>query len=410
MDVDVSRLPRPGGAVGSSSGISGPLAALGRSFSSPSANKRRGSVSVASSSSATLSSLASGGAMMSASASSAALSDGGGCGDPTPSAASPGAAAATPTAAAAAAAGAGASPPGSPLQLPTSPVSTPGASLSTAGAGGADWVVGVNDDDACGAGSEPAAIAVGGGGGYPHDVTAAAAAPDASPAAGAVTVAVPAPTTPPATAAAATAADAGAAAVPPSIAARAAPRTNPLALRVAMVATKAPSEPPAMLQATLSAMLAQEWPVRFDVWLADEDTPVPEMAAWCEAHGVRVSCRKGVEGYHNKEWPRRRRCKEGNLAYFYDTHAHGAYDVVCQFDADHVPRADYLKHVVPCFADATVGYVACPSICGANADVSWAVRGRLCESSVAAPVGRESALRGQRWWMLWRALHSALPW
>jgi hypothetical protein len=116
-----------------------------------------------------------------------------------------------------------------------------------------------------------------------------------------------------------------------SVLARSAPRINPLELRVAMVVTKAPSEPVAMLQATLGACLAQEWPVRFDVWLADKD-PVPDMAAWCAAHGVRVSCHKGVPGYLNPEWPRRRRCKEGNLAYFYDKYGYAAYDVVCQFD------------------------------------------------------------------------------
>jgi hypothetical protein len=51
--------------------------------------------------------------------------------------------------------------------------------------------------------------------------------------------------------------------------------------------------------------------------------------------------------------------------------------VVCQFDADHVPDPSYLSAVLPLFVNPRIGYVACPSICDANKDVSWAVRGRL---------------------------------
>jgi hypothetical protein len=164
------------------------------------------------------------------------------------------------------------------------------------------------------------------------------------------------------------------------------------AFRVAMVATKAPSEPVEMLQRTLSAMLEQDWRGAYDVWLADED-PTSEMRGWCEAHGVRISCRKGAEGYHNAEWPRRRRCKEGNLAWFYDNYGYALYDVVCQFDADHVPTEGYLSSVVPAFLQPRVGYVACPSICDANRDVSWAVRGRLyLEAYMHGPLGASKAL------------------
>ena len=94
-----------------------------------------------------------------------------------------------------------------------------------------------------------------------------------------------------------------------------APDPVPGRWRVAMIVTKTPSEPFSVLQRTLTAMLAQDYP--HDTWLADED-PQPETIAWCAAHGVRISSRKGVADYHRAEWPRRTRCKEGNLAYFYD--------------------------------------------------------------------------------------------
>ncbi|MEI2301645.1 glycosyltransferase family 2 protein [Ensifer sp. MJa1] len=145
--------------------------------------------------------------------------------------------------------------------------------------------------------------------------------------------------------------------------------------RIAMVVTKAPSEPFAVVRKTLSAMLDQTG-CNFDVWLADED-PSAETFAWCAAHGVFVSTRKGIADYHRATWPRRTRCKEGNLAYFYDHYGYARYDFVAQFDADHVPEPTYLVEVLRPFNDASVGYVSAPSICDANAAESWAARGRL---------------------------------
>lgn len=147
--------------------------------------------------------------------------------------------------------------------------------------------------------------------------------------------------------------------------------------RYAMVVTKAPSEPFAVVEKTLRAMLAQDVP--HDTWLADED-PQPETLAWCKAQGVQVSTRKGVAAYHQKVWPRRTRCKEGNLAYFYDLYGYDRYDrydIVAQLDADHVPQAGYLRQMLLPFADPRVGYVSAPSICSQNAAQSWAARTRL---------------------------------
>jgi len=90
---------------------------------------------------------------------------------------------------------------------------------------------------------------------------------------------------------------------------------EPQDLRVAMVVTKAPSEPWPLVQHTLEAMLAQAGD--HDIWLADEQ-PTDAVRQWCERHGVKLSSRAGVSDYHRPTWPRRTRCKEGNLAYFYD--------------------------------------------------------------------------------------------
>lgn len=167
-------------------------------------------------------------------------------------------------------------------------------------------------------------------------------------------------------------------------------RTNPKLplpeLRVAMVVTKAPSEPWPMVEKTLRAMLAQDMPYAYDVWLADE-RPSGKTLRWCKGHGVHVSSRHGVAEYHQPTWPRRTKSKEGNLSYFYDKHGYARYDVVAQLDADHVPAPGYLKEMVRPFADPSVGYVAAPSVCDANEEKGWTVKGRLHrEASLHGPV------------------------
>jgi cellulose synthase/poly-beta-1,6-N-acetylglucosamine synthase-like glycosyltransferase len=144
--------------------------------------------------------------------------------------------------------------------------------------------------------------------------------------------------------------------------------------RIAMVATKATSEPFELAVKMLKAMKAQD--LQADVWLADED-PTPQMRAWCEENGVYLSTRKGVAAYHKMTWPRRTRCKEGNLAYFYDHYGYERYDFVAQMDADHIPTPGYLRAMIQPFLNPEVGYVSAPSICDANAKESWVARGRL---------------------------------
>jgi cellulose synthase (UDP-forming) len=147
-------------------------------------------------------------------------------------------------------------------------------------------------------------------------------------------------------------------------------------LRAAMLVTKAPSEPWPVARKTLEAMLAQDYPRPYDVWLCDE-APTDETRAWCGTHGVLLSTREGIDDYHRATWPRRTKCKEGNVAYFYDNHGYSDYDVVVQLDCDHVPTATYLTEMVRPFADPAIGYVAAPSINDSNAASSWSARGRL---------------------------------
>jgi cellulose synthase/poly-beta-1,6-N-acetylglucosamine synthase-like glycosyltransferase len=148
------------------------------------------------------------------------------------------------------------------------------------------------------------------------------------------------------------------------------------AVRIAFVVTRAPSESWSTARNTLAAMLAQDCTVPYDVWLCDE-APDDKVRRWCADNGVQLSTRFGVSEYHRDTWPRRTKCKEGNLAYFYDHWGYQDYDVVAQLDCDHVPTPTYLSAMVRPFTDPAVGYVAAPSVCDLNAANSWAARGRL---------------------------------
>ncbi|WP_207918915.1 glycosyltransferase family 2 protein [Saccharopolyspora karakumensis] len=148
------------------------------------------------------------------------------------------------------------------------------------------------------------------------------------------------------------------------------------AVRTAMVVTKAPSEPWSMVRRTLQAMLVQRYPGPYDVWLCDED-PTDEALRWCAESGVLVSTRRDRPDYHRSAWPRRTKCKEGNLTFFYDHWGYEHYDVVAQLDSDHVPTESYLAEMVRPFADPAIGWVSAPSVCDANAGESWSARGRL---------------------------------
>lgn len=161
-------------------------------------------------------------------------------------------------------------------------------------------------------------------------------------------------------------------------------------VRVAIVVTKAPSEPEEVVQNTLLGCLNQTV-LGCDVWLVDEK-PESNMLRWCKANGVRVCSRYNHPDYHSSSWPRRTRCKEGNLSYFYDKIGYKRYDIVAQFDADHCPEPNYMSYILsPFLYDGKIGYVAAPSVCSEPAHgqnkLSWAARGRLfLEATMHGPL------------------------
>ncbi len=151
-------------------------------------------------------------------------------------------------------------------------------------------------------------------------------------------------------------------------------RPLPDNLRVALIVTKAPSEPFPLIQQTLLSALKQKYP--HDTWIADED-PTTEALVWYQNNNIKVSTRKDDPNYHNDTWPRKKKTKEGNLAYFYDKYGYEQYDIVVQIDADHNLNENYLEYVLRPFNDPKVGYVAAPSMGDLNFQDSWAARARV---------------------------------
>ena len=64
------------------------------------------------------------------------------------------------------------------------------------------------------------------------------------------------------------------------------------------------------------------------------------------------------------------------------------YDVVAQFDCDHIPGPTYLSSCLPAFLDPSIGYVACPSVNTLGCSNSWAARGRLYYEAVFNRAGQ----------------------
>jgi cellulose synthase (UDP-forming) len=156
--------------------------------------------------------------------------------------------------------------------------------------------------------------------------------------------------------------------------------------RLALITTKIPNEPWLVVKNTLLGMLNQSYPYKYDVWLADED-PQQETLEWCNQNNVKISTRKGNPHYFNETHPRKKKCKEGNLMYFYDNYGFKNYDFVIQFDADHKPEYHFATEVMKEFSDPNVGYVASPSICDLNLGQSWTVKARLFwESTLHGPI------------------------
>lgn len=119
-------------------------------------------------------------------------------------------------------------------------------------------------------------------------------------------------------------------------------------------------EPLDVLANTYRHVVAMRWNGRVVAHVLD-DGDRPEVRELAEAHGMQ---------YHVR--PNRGHLKKaGNLKYGYD---HSDGDLIAIFDADFVPRPDYLRELVPYFTDEATGIVQSPQFFDALKGMGWLQR------------------------------------
>jgi hypothetical protein len=148
--------------------------------------------------------------------------------------------------------------------------------------------------------------------------------------------------------------------------------------RVAAVTTFVPgAEDFDMLRNTVAAMVSMSY--AHDTWVLDEGDD-PAVRAMCDELGARHFSRKGIERYHQPEGRFQTRTKHGNYNAWLD--ACGCldrYDVIVNFDPDHVPRREFLERTLGYLDDPRVGYVQAAQVYY-NQPASFIARGAAEET------------------------------
>ncbi len=155
------------------------------------------------------------------------------------------------------------------------------------------------------------------------------------------------------------------------------PATPDPRLRVAAVTTFVPdAEPLAMLERTLAAMVAMDFP--HDTWVLDEgdDARVKEL---CARLGVRHFTRRGSADFERESGPFAAGTKYGNYNAWLGAEGARRYDVLAAFDPDHVPEREYLNELLGQLADPRVAFVQSPQAYY-NQRASMVARGAAEES------------------------------
>jgi cellulose synthase/poly-beta-1,6-N-acetylglucosamine synthase-like glycosyltransferase len=116
-----------------------------------------------------------------------------------------------------------------------------------------------------------------------------------------------------------------------------------------------------VLHNTYHHVSLMEWPGELEVHVLD-DSARPEVATLAAAYGF---------AYHSRP-DRGRMKKAGNLKYGFE---HSTGDLIAVFDADFVPRPEYLSELVPYFDDPTVGIVQSPQFFDTSRGMNWLQRG-----------------------------------
>jgi cellulose synthase/poly-beta-1,6-N-acetylglucosamine synthase-like glycosyltransferase len=147
--------------------------------------------------------------------------------------------------------------------------------------------------------------------------------------------------------------------------------------RVGVATTFVPSaEPIEMLERSVRAMVAIDYP--HDTWVLDEGDD-PRVRAMCARLGAQHFSRAGVAAYQTDTGRFERKTKHGNYNAWLDSVALARYDLVVNFDPDHIPKRTFLMRTLGYFDDDRVAYVQAAQVYY-NQSASFIARGAAEES------------------------------
>ena len=157
------------------------------------------------------------------------------------------------------------------------------------------------------------------------------------------------------------------------------PRHRPPAAgwRVGVATTFVPgAEPIEMLEQTVTALVAMSYP--HETWVLDEGDSA-EVRRLCARLGARHYSRKGQPEHLTARGRFAARTKHGNYNAWLDDVGDDRYDIVVNFDPDHIPVPEFLDRTLGYFDDPGVGYVQAAQVYY-NQDATWIARGAAEET------------------------------
>jgi hypothetical protein len=130
--------------------------------------------------------------------------------------------------------------------------------------------------------------------------------------------------------------------------------------RVGVATTFVPgAEPIEMLEETVSALVAMDYP--HDTWVLDEGDD-PAVRELCSRLGAHHFTRRHRPEYQLERGPFERRSKHGNYNAWFHEIAFERYDAIVGFDPDHVPAREFLTRTLGYLRDRSIGYVQAPQV------------------------------------------------
>ncbi|MGH9276915.1 MAG: glycosyltransferase [Acidimicrobiales bacterium] len=125
--------------------------------------------------------------------------------------------------------------------------------------------------------------------------------------------------------------------------------------RVGVVTTFVPgAEPIEMLEQTVRGLVAMRYP--HDTWVLDEGD-ADEVRQLCDRLGARHFTRKGRPEYQTVTGAFASKTKHGNYNAWLAAAGYEAYDIIVNFDPDHIPEPHFLERTLGYFDDPEIGYV-----------------------------------------------------